>query len=134
MTKKLQHASQLRKEISKLANQVPTLVEPLLKPRRFFKGSVYLSQRRCGKPSCRCARGELHTAWIASTTVNKRRTTRSISIGKLKQLQRMAREYREFRQARIKLRRAIGDLLEAVRAMEEVLAVDVFDSEKDEKP
>ena len=134
MTKKRQQASQLRKEISKLANQVPALIEPLLKPRRFFKGSVYLSQRRCGKPSCRCARGELHTAWIASTAVNKKRTTRSIPAEKLKRVQRMAREYREFRQARIKLRKTIDDLLEAVRAMEEVLPVDVFGSEEGEKP
>lgn len=134
MIKKRQQASHLRKEISKLAAQVPALIEPLLKPRRFFKGTVYLSRRRCGKPSCRCARGELHRAWIASTTINKKRTTRSIRTEKLKRVQRMAREYREFRQARIKLRKTIGDLLEAVRAMEEVLAVDVFGSEVDEKP
>ena len=27
-------------------------------------GSLYLLRRKCGKPNCRCATGELHTRWV----------------------------------------------------------------------
>ena len=27
-------------------------------------GSFYLLKRKCGKPSCRCARGQLHALWV----------------------------------------------------------------------
>lgn len=126
MIKKREQASQLRKELSRLAAQMPALVEPLLEPREVFKGNIYLSHRRCGKPSCRCARGELHRAWIAATAIDKKRTTRSVPVDKLERLQRMAHQYQEFREARVRLRKTIGELLVAVRALEETLAVDVF--------
>jgi hypothetical protein len=28
------------------------------------QGSFYLLRRKCGKPSCRCASGQLHESWV----------------------------------------------------------------------
>lgn len=44
---------QLRARRRRLARGLPDLEELL-------RGSVLSQQRRCGKPGCRCARGELH--------------------------------------------------------------------------
>jgi len=37
-------------------------------------GDVYLQQIRCGKPNCKCVRGELHTAYYFFTRVNGKLT------------------------------------------------------------
>jgi hypothetical protein len=44
---------QLRNRRRRLARDLPDLEELL-------RGSLLIQQRRCGKPGCRCARGELH--------------------------------------------------------------------------
>ena len=33
-----------------------------LHPRPMVQGSFYLLRRKCGKPNCRCATGQLHAA------------------------------------------------------------------------
>ena len=30
------------------------------------QGSFYLLRRKCGKPNCRCASGQLHASWVLS--------------------------------------------------------------------
>jgi hypothetical protein len=44
---------QLRAQRHRLARALPAVEEPL-------RGVVLTQGRRCGKPGCRCARGELH--------------------------------------------------------------------------
>ena len=44
---------QLRMRRARLAHQAPALEAAI-------RGSLLTQRRRCGKPSCRCTRGELH--------------------------------------------------------------------------
>jgi len=43
-----------------------------------LQASVVQRQTKCGKPTCRCADGELHTAW--SVTYKEKGKTRTVAI------------------------------------------------------
>jgi hypothetical protein len=55
----------LRTRRRRLARSLPTLEAVL-------QGALVIQRRRCGKPGCRCARGELHGPYVFLTV---RRTT-----------------------------------------------------------
>lgn len=81
---------------AEMGQLLPTLVgrEPLL--------PAYLSYRprTCGNPGCRCARGQLHPAWIVQFTAGGRSHCRSVSKAKYEALAIPAQAYRRFRSAR----------------------------------
>jgi hypothetical protein len=60
--------SQLRQSLSQLAGEIKRVVEPLFSNRPVIKGTVYELKRRCGKPGCKCARGELHARMVVSAS------------------------------------------------------------------
>src|SRR5260370_17016569 len=39
-------------------------------PSDALPGSLALTHRRCGKPTCRCAKGEEHPGWAATSLVH----------------------------------------------------------------
>ena len=46
----------------------------LLRDRDFIAGSLVTMRRVCGKPTCRCARGEKHESLYLALTVQGKRT------------------------------------------------------------
>jgi len=48
---------ELRARRARLARQVPDL-------QAVIRGSLLIQRRRCGKPECRCTRGELHGPYV----------------------------------------------------------------------
>jgi hypothetical protein len=92
--------------------------------REMLRGYVYHSRRRCGKPSCRCARGEPHEAWVLATKVDGKQTTRSLSSGRRKRVQRLAEDYRQFRQAQSAVRKLSGELTALSRELEQLICED----------
>jgi hypothetical protein len=48
------------KKLSGLQHKRRTLSQRLATCQGLIKGSLVLNRRRCGKPGCRCAQGELH--------------------------------------------------------------------------
>lgn len=57
-----QEISSLRSELLKVQQQLPQLLEACLAREPLLPGSLYTLRRKCGKPNCRCNRGELHEA------------------------------------------------------------------------
>ena len=55
-----QQLSSLRSQLLKLHEQLPQLLEDCLAREPLLPGSLYTLRRKCGKPNCRCSRGELH--------------------------------------------------------------------------
>jgi len=101
--------------------QLRTLLEPVLDPQPLLAGSLYTLRRRCGKPSCRCARGQLHSSTVLSYRGQGRPQTISPLPDQLPRLQKLTDAYRRFRQARTQLVRlhhevhALLDRIEAAR-------------------
>jgi hypothetical protein len=63
-----------------------------------LQATVLQRRTKCGTPSCRCARGELHTSW--SVTYKEKNKTRTICIdpAMLTEVQQWAKNWKRFRQ------------------------------------
>ena len=61
-------------------------------------GSLALAHTRCGKESCRCAQGELHTAWRLTFMVDGKRRVEHVPkewVEEVRQLVEFARDFKE---------------------------------------
>ena len=49
-------------------SEIKGLVKPFFSDRPVMKGTVYELKRKCGKPGCKCAQGELHARMVVSAS------------------------------------------------------------------
>lgn len=113
-----QQLSSLRSQILKVQEQLPQLLQDCLARESLLPGSLYALRRKCGKPNCRCARGELHESTVLSYRGNGRPRNISPPPERLDSLRSMTHAYRRCRQARAKLARWQRRLLTLVDALE----------------
>jgi hypothetical protein len=129
MTKREERASRIRQRLLQIPAELGEQLRRMARMREMLPGYVYHSRRRCGKPSCRCARGELHEAWVVATKVKGKQTTRSLS-GKLRaRVQRLTDNYRGYRQAQSTVRKLCSEATELSRELEGLICENPF-SEK----
>ena len=130
MTKTRDRASRIRQRLSQIPAEVAEEVRRMVGVREMVRGYVYHSRRRCGKPSCRCVRGEPHEAWVLATKVDGKQTTRSLSGGRRKKVQRLAEDYRRYRQAQSTVRKLCAELTQLGRELEGLICEDPFKEER----
>lgn len=75
------------------------------------RGSLYAYRRKCGKVSCRCARGELHQAEAFSIRSGGRPRRVSLAGVDRDKLDRQVGVYRKMRKARAGMVRTFAQLL-----------------------
>jgi hypothetical protein len=110
--------SRLRQTLLQLAGEVEGLVKPLFSDRPVMKGTVYELKRKCGKPGCKCARGELHTRMVLSASEGGKTRLRVIPHGFLGEVQQKVRRYQEFRRVRARLGEIYRKMLTVIDEME----------------
>ena len=110
--------SRLRQVLRQLAGEVSQRVAPVLADRPVIKGSVYEIQRRCGKPGCKCARGELHKSMVLSTSAQGHTKLRTIPRGSLTDVRRKVAAYQQIRRARARLVKTHQKMLEIIDQIE----------------
>ena len=116
--------STLRSQLLAVPPQLQELLEIFLARDPLLPGSLYTLRRRCGKPSCHCAHGELHASTILSYRGQGRPQNITPPEGQLDEVRKLTDAYRRFRQARTQLRRlqkqllTLLDRLEAARVQE----------------
>ena len=113
-----QQLSSLRSQLLKAQEQLPQLLEDFLGREPLLLGSLYTLRRKCGKPNCRCSRGELHESTVLSYRGNGRPRNISPPTEQLESLRSMTHAYRRCREARAKLVRWHRQLLTLVDALE----------------
>jgi hypothetical protein len=113
-----QQLSSLRSQLLKAQEELPKLLEECLGREPLLPGSLYTLRRKCGKPNCRCNRGELHESTVLSYRGNGRPRNISPPPEQLGSLRSMTHAYRRCRQARAKLVRWQRQLLTLVDALE----------------
>ena len=121
MNMHLENASRSRKRILDLRDREHELLKALVTCRSLTKGSVYNLKTRCGKPSCACAQGQLHSAMVLSWSQAGKTKIFAVQPGDLDRLIRLTGEYRTFRQARSKLVKLQKELLKEVDKLEMTL-------------
>ncbi len=98
-----QKFSRLRQSLRRLSDEARKLIEPSFSDKPVIKGSVYELKRKCGKPGCKCAQGELHSRMVLSASEKGRTRLRVIPHGFLVEVQIKVRRYQELRRARSRL-------------------------------
>ena len=110
--------SRLRQTLLHLGNEIKRLIEPFFSDRPVIKGTVYELKRRCGKPGCRCARGELHTRMVVSASEGGKTRIRVIPHGFVLEVQAKVRRYQDLRRVRARLGELYRKMLQVIDAME----------------
>ena len=98
-----QKFSRLRQSLRRLSDEARKLIDPSFSDKPVIKGSVYELKRKCGKPGCKCAQGELHSRMVLSASEKGKTRLRVIPHGFLVQVQIKVRRYQELRRARSRL-------------------------------
>ena len=98
-----QKFSRLRQSLKRLSDEARKLIEPSFSDKPVIKGSVYELKRKCGKPGCKCAQGELHSRMVLSASEKGKTRLRVIPHGFLVEVQIKVRRYQELRRARSRL-------------------------------
>jgi hypothetical protein len=78
------------------------------------RGSIVTTRRRCGTPSCRCARGELHEGVALSVSVGGRTTL--LTLKDESEVAEATAALERYRAAASALEAAARDGLEALKA------------------
>lgn len=63
-----------------------------------LRGSLVKLRRKCGKPTCRCAKGKRHESWVLSYSVRSRTRMLLISPFMLAHVRQALKQYRQARQ------------------------------------
>ena len=83
------------------------------------QGSFYLLRRKCGKPNCRCANGQLHAAYVLTRSEQGKDRLYMVPKEQRAQVRQWAAEYRRYQRARAVLARRQAGLLARVDQMAE---------------
>ena len=113
-----QKFSRLRQSLVQLSNEIKKLTNPFLSHKPVIKGSVYELKRKCGKPGCKCALGELHSRMVVSSSEKGKTRLRVIPHGFLVEIQIKVRRYQGLRRARARLVEVHREMLRVIDEME----------------
>jgi len=110
--------SQLRQSLGRLANEIRQVINPFFSDKPLIKGSVYELKTKCGKPGCKCAKGELHHRMVVSASEKGKTKLRAIPHGFLVEVQTKVHRYQELRRVRVRLIEVHKKMLQVMDEME----------------
>lgn len=122
--------SRLRQNLLHLGSEIKGLIEAFFSDRPMIKGTVYELKRRCGKPGCRCARGQLHTRMVVSASEGGKTKLHVVPKGFLAEVHAKVRRYQEHRRARARLGELYRKMLTVIDEMEAMRREELPSSDK----
>ena len=126
--------SQLRQSLRRLANEIRQVGEPFYSDKPVIKGSVYELKTKCGKPGCKCAKGQLHHRMVVSASEKGKTKLRAIPHGFLVEVQTKVRRYQELRRVRVRLIEVHKKMLQTMDEMEAMRREEVPSPDKKRSP
>ena len=112
--------SHLRKRLWLLAQEIPDLVQCAVQRPPLWRGLVHDLKRKCGKPNCRCTRGELHVSTVLADRSGKRLRNFTLAGKPLALFTEMTEEYRQVRKSRSRLVKITREMLSLFDRLEEL--------------
>ena len=122
--------SQLRHSLRRLSDELRQLINPSFSDKPVIKGSVYELKRKCGKPGCKCAQGQLHSRMVVSASEKGKTILRVIPHCFLVGVQAKVRRYQELRRARTRLVEVHRKMIQVIDEMEVIRRQEVPVSRK----
>jgi hypothetical protein len=98
-------------EASRLRQRKFQLLRTLKIPPEALPGSLALTYRRCGKPTCRCAQGEGHPSWSLTFMVGGEKRVEHIPSEWVEQVRRRVELGRQAKEAVAEILAANAQLL-----------------------
>jgi hypothetical protein len=92
--------SKLRQQLWRAYAALATTLRRLQRSEPMVQGSFYLLRRKCGKPNCRCARGELHPAYVLTRSEAGKDRLYPVPKAQRAEVRKWAAEYRRYQRAR----------------------------------
>jgi len=96
-------ASRRRQQLWQAYAALARTLRALQRPQPMVPGSLYLLRRKCGKPNCRCAQGQLHASWVLTRSESGQSRLYSVPKDQRGRLRPLTREYRRWQLARARL-------------------------------
>jgi hypothetical protein len=122
--------SRLRQALVQLSDEASRLIKPSLSDRPLVKGSVYELKRKCGKPGCKCAKGQLHSRMVVSASDKGKTRLQVIPGGFLVEVRSKVQRYQKLRRARARLVEVHKKMLYLMDQMEAMRRQEVSESIK----
>jgi Family of unknown function (DUF6788) len=98
-------------EASRLRQRKFQLLRTLKIPPNALPGSLALTYRRCGKPTCRCAQGEGHPSWSLTFMVGGAKRVEHIPTEWVEEVRRRVESGRQTKEALAEILAANAQLL-----------------------
>lgn len=103
--------SRQRRRLWQVWRTAKRLVRRMQQAEAMCPGSLYLLRRRCGKPSCRCRQGTLHTVWVVTRSEEGRVKLYRVPEKQRAEVRRLTTAYRDWQRARAALVKLNAELL-----------------------
>ena len=111
--------SRLRQQLWLIYQALARTLRALQRDAPMVQGSFYLLRRKCGKPTCRCARGELHPTWVLTRSEAGRHRLYPVPADQRGSVRQLAREYRRWQRTRALLIKQSSRLVAVVDQLAE---------------
>lgn len=92
--------SNLRQQLWRAYAAQASTLRRLQRSQPMVRGSFYLLRRKCGKPNCRCARGQLHPAYVLTRSEAGKDRLYPVPKEQRAAVRKWAAEYRRYQRAR----------------------------------
>jgi hypothetical protein len=112
--------SRLRSALRKRLTDLRRVLKVVFGRSALIKGNVYELARKCGKPNCICARGELHRSMVLTWSEKGQGRLLSLPRERVLEVKMKSEEYLRFRRARAKvteIHREILALLDQIETL-----------------
>lgn len=117
-------ASAARRALRRVAQQLPRQIEAAMGVRaEVLAASLSKTHKVCGKPNCKCARGDKHEVYQLSWTENGRRRSTHIRRDELARVRVAVERYRHLRKCRAELLRLASEGASLMDALVEAFRV-----------
>lgn len=103
--------SALRQRLWRQYRSLARLVRTMTSQGPLVQGSFYLLKRKCGKASCRCARGQLHTVWVLTRSESGQHKLYTVPPEERARIRKQAAAWRRSQRARARLLEQTAQLI-----------------------
>jgi hypothetical protein len=103
--------SALRRQLWRQFRASARLLRLMTGPAELIPGSFYLLRRKCGKASCRCAQGQLHTTWVLTRSEAGQHKLYPVPPDQRARVRKLAAAWKRAQKARAKLLKLNTQLL-----------------------
>ena len=116
----LEKLSRLRGALRDALKELEKTLEVAFERSALVKGNVYELARKCGKPSCACAEGQLHRSMVLSWSHEGKTRLMTIPAGKLDRLRANSEQYLRYRRARARVTEIFKQILKLFDQIEKL--------------